>query len=234
MQTIALGWLVLQLSHNSGFAVGLAHRAAVHPHAAVRRVGWRHRRSVRQAHGALLHPGRDGHGRGAPRGGRLSPTSSQLWMIYVIVFAFGMALAVDNPTRQSFVPELVPSVGAPQRHRAEQRDLPGGAHPRPRARRRADRRGRHGRVLRAQRGVVRVHHRRAVDDATRRAAPRRTARPREGSAARRAALRVAHARAPVDPAAHARRGDLRDQLARWCCRCSPRSRSAATPRSTAG
>ncbi len=37
----------------------------------------------------------------------------QLWMIYVIVFGYGMALAVDNPTRQSFVPELVPTAELP-------------------------------------------------------------------------------------------------------------------------
>ena len=37
----------------------------------------------------------------------------QLWMLYVIVFVFGLALAVDNPTRQSFVPELVPPEDLP-------------------------------------------------------------------------------------------------------------------------
>jgi MFS family permease len=37
----------------------------------------------------------------------------QLGMIYVIVFVFGLALAVDNPTRQSFVPELVPPADLP-------------------------------------------------------------------------------------------------------------------------
>jgi MFS family permease len=37
----------------------------------------------------------------------------QLWMLYVLVFAYGMALAVDNPTRQSFVSELVPAADLP-------------------------------------------------------------------------------------------------------------------------
>ena len=41
MQTIALGWLVLQLSHNSGFAIGLAIALQFMPDAAVRRVGRR-------------------------------------------------------------------------------------------------------------------------------------------------------------------------------------------------
>ena len=54
----------------------------------------------------------------------------ELWMLYVIMFVFGLALAVDNPTRQSFVPELVPAPELPERDRAEQRDLPGGADPR--------------------------------------------------------------------------------------------------------
>jgi MFS family permease len=34
-------------------------------------------------------------------------------MLYVLVFAYGMALAVDNPTRQSFVSELVPAADLP-------------------------------------------------------------------------------------------------------------------------
>jgi len=37
----------------------------------------------------------------------------QLWMLYALVIALGVALAVDNPTRQSFVAELVPSAELP-------------------------------------------------------------------------------------------------------------------------
>jgi MFS family permease len=37
----------------------------------------------------------------------------QLWMLYVIVFVYGLFLSVDNPTRQSFTPELVPAAELP-------------------------------------------------------------------------------------------------------------------------
>ena len=43
MQTIALGWLVLHLSHNSGVAIGAAIALAVRAHARARRVGGRAR-----------------------------------------------------------------------------------------------------------------------------------------------------------------------------------------------
>jgi MFS family permease len=37
----------------------------------------------------------------------------ELWMLYVLVFVLGLALAVDNPTRQAFVAELVPTHDLP-------------------------------------------------------------------------------------------------------------------------
>ena len=88
-----------------------------------------------------------------------------------------MALAVDNPTRQSFVSELVPPADLPnaiglssaifQLARvlgpalAGVLILAGGT----------------GVLLRAQRGVVRVRHHRAADDAHGGAAPVEAARP---------------------------------------------------------
>ena len=105
MQTVAALWLVLSLT-GSGVAVGLDHRPAVPADAALRRLGRAARRSLLQAAPADRHPGADGdpghrplrrrrgRGRGAvdglPRG-----------------LPMGAINAVDNPTRQSFVIEMV-------------------------------------------------------------------------------------------------------------------------------
>jgi MFS family permease len=37
----------------------------------------------------------------------------QLWMVYVLIFLFGVAFAVDQPPRLAFVPELVPAADLP-------------------------------------------------------------------------------------------------------------------------
>jgi MFS family permease len=107
MQTIALGWLVLHLSHNSGFAIGLAIALQFIPTLLFGVWGgviadrFDKRKvllctQVAMAVVAVLFTVVD------------LTNVVQLWMLYVIVFGFGLALAVDNPTRQSFVPELVP------------------------------------------------------------------------------------------------------------------------------
>ncbi len=107
MQTIALGWLVVELSHNSGVAVGFAIALQFIPTLLFGVWGGLiadrfDKRTVllctqvAMAAVAVLLAVVD-----------LSNVV-ELWMLYVIVFAFGMALAVDNPTRQSFVSELVP------------------------------------------------------------------------------------------------------------------------------
>ena len=108
MQTIALGWLVVELSHNSGVAVGFAIALQFVPTLLFGVWGGLiadrfDKRTVllctqvAMATVAVLLAVVD-----------LSNVV-ELWMLYVIVFAFGMALAVDNPTRQSFVSELVPA-----------------------------------------------------------------------------------------------------------------------------
>jgi MFS family permease len=106
MQTIALGWLVLHLSHNSGFAIGLAIALQFIPTllfgvwggVIADRFDKRSVLFVTQAAMAAV----------------VDLTNVvQLWMLYAIVFVFGLALAVDNPTRQSFVPELVPPEDLP-------------------------------------------------------------------------------------------------------------------------
>jgi MFS family permease len=112
MQTIALNWLVLHLSHNNGFLVGLAIALQFTPTllfgvwggAIADRFDKRKVllcTQVAMAGVAVLLSIVDLTG------------IVQLWMLYVLVFAYGMALAVDNPTRQSFVSELVPAADLP-------------------------------------------------------------------------------------------------------------------------
>jgi MFS family permease len=112
MQTIALNWLVLHLSHNNGFLVGLAIALQFTPTllfgvwggAIADRFDKRKvllcTQVAMMAVAAVL---------------AIVDLSGivQLWMLYVLVFAYGMALAVDNPTRQSFVSELVPAADLP-------------------------------------------------------------------------------------------------------------------------
>ncbi len=112
MQTIALGWLVLHLSHNSGFAIGLVIALQFIPTllfgvwggVIADRFDKRNVMLATQIAMAAV----------AVLLAVLDLTNTvQLGMIYVIVFVFGLALAVDNPTRQSFVPEMVTPAGLP-------------------------------------------------------------------------------------------------------------------------
>ena len=112
MQTIALNWLVLHLSNNNGFLVGLAIALQFLPTllfgvwggAIADRFDKRRVLLCTQVAMAIV----------AVVLTVLDVTGVvQLWMLYVLVFVYGMALAVDNPTRQSFVSELVPPADLP-------------------------------------------------------------------------------------------------------------------------
>ena len=189
------------------------HRAAVHPHAAVRRVG--RRASPTASTSAPSCSSRRWRWRAvAVLLAVLDLTNVvQLWMIYVIVFVFGLALAVDNPTRQSFVPELVPPDDLPNAIGLSSAIFQVARILGPAL----------GGVLIVAVGTGVCFVLNAVSFVfiiaallmmrTERAAPRSAARAREGPDPRRPALRLAHARAAVDAAAHAHRRDVRDQLA---------------------
>jgi MFS family permease len=108
MQTIALNWLVLHLSHNNGFLMGVAIALQFTPTlllgvwggAIADRFDKRTVLLCTQAAMAVV----------AVILAVLDISGFvQLWMLYALVIALGIALAVDNPTRQSFVAELVPS-----------------------------------------------------------------------------------------------------------------------------
>jgi MFS family permease len=105
VQTVAETWLVLKLTH-SGFAVGVAAALQFAPMllagawggAIADRVPKRRLLTITQLSMAVP----------ALTLFTLTATGSiALWMLYLLIFARGMVLAVDNPARQSFLVELV-------------------------------------------------------------------------------------------------------------------------------
>ena len=107
MQTIALGWLVLDLSDKNGLAVGWSVALQFVPTLLFgvwagtladrmnKRKLWGYTQFALACIAALL--------------AALDLSGVvQLWMLFVVIFVFGMAFAVDNPTRNALVPELVP------------------------------------------------------------------------------------------------------------------------------
>jgi len=106
MQRVAQDWLVLNLSHNSGTAIGLTTGLQFAPvllfglYGGVIADRYNKRRVLvmTQIAAGLL----------ALALGLLDLSGAvQLWHVYVLAFALGIATAIDSPVRQSFVTELV-------------------------------------------------------------------------------------------------------------------------------
>lgn len=105
MQMVGLGWLVLQLTH-SGTQLGLVTAAQTLPillfgivgGVAADRFDKRHTLFVTQAIQGLL---------ALILGLLVVSHTVHIWMIYPIAVCFGLINTVDNPTRQSFVVEMV-------------------------------------------------------------------------------------------------------------------------------
>ena len=106
MQRVAQDWLVLNLSHNSGTAIGLTTGLQFAPvllfgmYGGVIADRYNKRRVLvmTQITAGLL----------ALALGLLDLSGAvQLWHVYVLAFALGIATAIDSPVRQSFVTELV-------------------------------------------------------------------------------------------------------------------------------
>jgi MFS family permease len=106
MQTIALGWLVLDLSDNSGFAVGFVIALQFVPTLLLGAWGGviadrfdkRTIMVITQTAMALI---------AAVLGLIVVAGIVELWMVYALVVGFGIAQSVDNPTRLAFVSEMV-------------------------------------------------------------------------------------------------------------------------------
>src|SRR3954454_6640556 len=106
MQRVAQDWLVLQLSHHSGTALGITTGLQFLPvlllspyaGAIADRFPKRRLLQITQATMALA----------SLLLGRIAVTGvAQTWHVYVIAFAFGIGSAFDAPARQSFVSEMV-------------------------------------------------------------------------------------------------------------------------------
>jgi MFS family permease len=106
MQRVAQDWLVLQLTHNSGTALGIVTGLQFLPMLLLSLWGgmiadrYPKRRILMITQGVM--------------GGLalilwvLAATGAvRIWQIFVLAFALGLATVVDNPTRQSFVVEMV-------------------------------------------------------------------------------------------------------------------------------
>lgn len=105
MQTIGLSWLVLKLTH-SGTQLGLVIAAQFLP---ILLFGvWGGVLADRLPKRRVLYVTQSISGLLALTLGILVATGDiRLWMVYALAATFGLVLCVDNPTRQSFVVEMV-------------------------------------------------------------------------------------------------------------------------------
>jgi MFS family permease len=106
MQRVAQDWLVLQLTHNSGTALGITTGLQflpillLSPYAGLVADRFPKRRLLQVTQLMLAVP--------ALLLGLLAVTGvAQSWHVYVLAFVFGIGSAFDAPTRQSFVSEIV-------------------------------------------------------------------------------------------------------------------------------
>lgn len=107
VQTVAETWLVLKLTH-SGFAVGVA--AALQFAPMLLAGAWGGAIADRLPKRRLLTITQLSMAVPALALFALTATGSiALWMLYLLIFARGLVLAIDNPARQSFLVELVGS-----------------------------------------------------------------------------------------------------------------------------
>src|SRR3954463_1062027 len=106
MQRVAQDWLVLDLSHNSGTAIGITTGLQFAP---VLLFGlWGGVIADRYNKRRVLVMTQIAMGVLALALGMLDASgAAQLWHVYVLAFALGIATAIDSPVRQSFVTELV-------------------------------------------------------------------------------------------------------------------------------
>src|SRR5262249_47572351 len=102
-----LGWLVLDLSHNDGVAVGLVLALQYLP--TLLFGAWVGVIADRFDKRRLLTASQSFQGIIAALLAALTLSGSvTLWMVFAITFVFGFGQAFDNPIRSALAPELVP------------------------------------------------------------------------------------------------------------------------------
>jgi MFS family permease len=106
MQRVAQDWLVLELTHNSGTALGITTGLQFLPMLLFSL--WGGVIADRYAKRRILMATQSVMGALALILGLLALTGAvQIWHIYVLAFALGLVTVVDNPTRQAFAVEMV-------------------------------------------------------------------------------------------------------------------------------
>ena len=106
MQRVAQDWLVLQLTHNSGTALGITTGLQflpvllLSPYAGVLADRFPKRRMLQITQVMMAVPS-------LVLGVLALLGMAQAWQVYVIAFVFGIGSAFDAPTRQAFVNEIV-------------------------------------------------------------------------------------------------------------------------------
>jgi MFS family permease len=106
MQRVAQDWLVLDLTHNSGTALGITTALQFLPLLLFSL--WGGMVADRHSKRAVLMVTQAAMGVLALILGVLALTHTvAIWQIYALAFALGMVTVVDNPTRQAFATEMV-------------------------------------------------------------------------------------------------------------------------------
>jgi MFS family permease len=106
MQRVAQDWLVLELTHNSGTALGITTGLQFLPLLLFSL--WGGVIADRYAKRSILMVTQAAMGGLALILGVLALTGSvHIWQVYLLAFALGMITVVDNPTRQAFAVEMV-------------------------------------------------------------------------------------------------------------------------------
>jgi MFS family permease len=105
MQRVAQDWLVLELTHNSGTALGITAGLQFAPMVASM---WGGVIADRYPKRRILMMTQALMGGLALILGILALTGAvRIWQVYMLAFALGMVTVVDNPTRQAFAVEMV-------------------------------------------------------------------------------------------------------------------------------
>jgi MFS family permease len=106
MQRVAQDWLVLELTHGSGTALGVATGLQFLPQLLLSL--WGGMIADRYPKRRILFVTQAAMGALALVLGVLALTGVvAVWQVYLLAFALGMVAVVDNPTRQTFVAEMV-------------------------------------------------------------------------------------------------------------------------------
>jgi MFS family permease len=112
MQRVAQDWLVLELTHGSGTALGIATGLQFLPQLLLSL--WGGMVADRYSKRAILMATQAAMGMLALILGVLALTGVvAVWQVYILAFALGLVAVVDNPTRQTFVAEMVGPAGVP-------------------------------------------------------------------------------------------------------------------------